>query len=104
MSNGNAYLGDFAQGSAFFSKIDHNSTPSPLSFLYGLFDSKNEVWTAGADVRSKHIRSVTLIVDTKCQFDIGIRHLCRITEAINSQPSNRGKEQLDVTTSDEFGV
>lgn len=104
MSNGNTYLGDFAQGSAFFSKVDHNSTPSPLSFLYCLFNSENEVWTAGADVGSEHIGSVTLIVDTKCQFNIRVRHLRGVTKAIDSQPSDWGKEQLDVTTSDEFWV
>lgn len=104
MLNSNTYLSDFAQGSAFFSKVDNNSASSPLSLLYCLFNSENEVRATGADVRSEHVGSIAFIMDTKSQFDIGIGHLRRVTKAINGQPSDWGKEQFYVTTSNKFRV
>jgi len=55
-----AYLGYLTQSPTLLSEINDHATSAILCLLYSLFDTKNQVGAACANVRSKDIASITL--------------------------------------------
>lgn len=52
-------LCDLTEGATFFAEVDDDADATGLRGLDALFDGVYEVGLACADVRSKHVRSVT---------------------------------------------
>lgn len=97
-----AYLCHFSKGTTFFPEIYNYAAAAPLSFLHSLFDAKDQVWSACADIGTEHITSIALfpinypfrimhqgdtyfIMNSQRQFYGFIGHLRRITKTVNSQ-------------------
>jgi len=59
------YLCNFTKSAAFFSEVNDHPTSTFLCLFDSFFDTKYEIRTARADVRSEYITSVTLIMDSK---------------------------------------
>lgn len=55
------HLGNLAQCSTLLSKVDDNTTTSILRLFDRFLDTKDEVGSAGADIGSKHITTITLL-------------------------------------------
>ena len=92
------------EGATFFSEVDDDTAAAFLGLLDSLFDTKNQVWSASADVRTEDIASITLVVNSERQSYVRISHLCRITENVYSQSADGWEEELDVMAGDQLWV
>jgi hypothetical protein len=54
------YLGDLSQSSSLLSEVDDNTAATILCLFDGFFDTKDQVRTASADIRSEHVATVAL--------------------------------------------
>ena len=97
-------LGHFTQRTTFLAEVDDNATAASLRFLDRFLDTKSEVGSACADVGPEHVTSVALVVDAESELGVWIRHLCWVAEDVDGQTANRRQEELDVMTSNEFGI
>lgn len=97
-------LGYFTEGTAFFAEVDNNTTTALLRFLHCLFNTKGEVWTACANVRPENVTAVAFVVNTECQADIRVRHLCWVAEDVYGKTTNGREEELDVVARNQLGV
>lgn len=93
-------FGHFTKGTTFLSEVDDHPAATFLGFLDCLFDTKNEVRTTGADVRTEDIAAVAFVVDTEGEPDVGIGHFGRVAKNVNGQTANWREKKLDVMTSD----
>ena len=48
-----------------FSEVNDNAAATILSLFYGLFNSKDQIGTAGADVRSENIGTIAFIMSVE---------------------------------------
>lgn len=55
------YLCHLPKGAAFLPEVDHHTAATVLCFLDGLFDTKDQVWAARADIRPEHVAAVALL-------------------------------------------
>lgn len=101
--DGGSHLCNFTQCASFLAEIDNHSAAAVLRLLHGLLNSEQEIRTAGADIGSKDIRAVTLVVDTESQLAVRIRHLLRIAKSVDSETTNWREEDLDIRTGDKLG-
>lgn len=98
-----SHLCNFAQCASFLAEIDNHSATAILCLLHGLLNSEQEIRTAGADIGSKDIRAVTLVVYTEGQLAVRIRHLLRVAKGVDSKTTNWRKENFDIGTGDKLG-
>mmetsp|Transcript_49186 Transcript_49186/g.148038 ORF Transcript_49186/g.148038 Transcript_49186/m.148038 type:complete len:305 (+) Transcript_49186:829-1743(+) len=63
-----------------------------------------QIRAACANVRSKYIRPIALVVNTAGQLDVFIGDSVRITPDVNGESPDRGKENLNVRPGDELRV
>jgi len=54
------HLCDLAKGPAFLAEVDYNAAATVLRFLHGFLDTKDEIWSAGADIGAKDIAAIAL--------------------------------------------
>lgn len=54
------HLCDLTKGSAFLAEVDDNTTATILCFLHGFLNTKDEIWSAGADIGAKDIAAIAL--------------------------------------------
>jgi len=97
-------FGYLTESTTFFAEVDDNTTATLLGLLDGLFYTKDEIRSASADIRAKDVATVALIVNTESETRIGVGHLCRVTKDVDGQPTDWGKEELDVMSSNKLGV
>jgi hypothetical protein len=97
------YLGDLSQGSSFLSEVDDNTAATILCLFNGLLDTKDEVRSAGANIGSEYVATVALVVDSQRQSNRLVRHLCRVSETVHSETTDRWEEDFNVSTSNELG-
>lgn len=76
-------FGNFAQCSPLLTEVNNHTASAILRFFYRLLDTKDQVGTTRANVRTEDITSIALIVDTKGQSDIGIGDFGRVAEDID---------------------
>mmetsp|Transcript_30660 Transcript_30660/g.44988 ORF Transcript_30660/g.44988 Transcript_30660/m.44988 type:complete len:212 (+) Transcript_30660:456-1091(+) len=69
--------------SSFFTEVYNDAASSSLCSLDTLLNSMSQVRSASADITSKHIRTITLVVHTAGQLDIFIWDCLRISPNIN---------------------
>jgi hypothetical protein len=96
------YLGDLSQSSSFLSEVDDNTAATVLCFFDSFLDTEDQVRAAGADIRSEYIATVALVVNSQRQSNRLVRHLCRVSETVHGETTNRWEEDFDVSTSDEL--
>lgn len=75
-----------------------------MGFFDCFFDAEDQVRTAGADVGPKDVGAIAFVVDTEGKTAVWIGHFGWVTEYVDGQSANWGKEQLDVVACDEFRV
>jgi hypothetical protein len=96
-------LDNFTQASTFLSVIDKNSNSSTLRTLHSFPQSKNQIWSAAANVTAKDIRPDTLIMNPDDCLRPGITKLPWVAKSVNSATSNSRDEGSHVRV-EEFGV
>lgn len=57
---GVSYLGYFAQSPSLLAEVDDHAAAAILGLLDSLLDTENQVRSAGADIRTEDVASVTL--------------------------------------------
>jgi hypothetical protein len=62
----------FTQGPPFFTEVDDYTTTSFLCFFDGLFNTKDEIWTACTDVGAENVAAVAFIVHTESETNIRV--------------------------------
>lgn len=97
-------LGHLTESATFFAEVDDNTTTPLLSLLDGFFYTEDEIRSASADIRAEDVASVALVVNAEGETGVGVGHFCWVTEDVNSQPTDWGKEELDVMSSDKLRV
>lgn len=55
------YLCYLSQSAAFLPEINHDTATAVLRLFDGLLNTKDQVWTARANVRPEHIATVALM-------------------------------------------
>mmetsp|Transcript_13524 Transcript_13524/g.20597 ORF Transcript_13524/g.20597 Transcript_13524/m.20597 type:complete len:246 (+) Transcript_13524:149-886(+) len=78
--------------SSLFTEVYNDPASSSLCSLDTLLNSMSQVRSASADITSKHIRAVALIVNTAGQLDIFIWDGIRIPPNVYGQSTNRGQK------------
>src|SRR5690606_15173619 len=61
-------LSHLAQSPSFFSIVDDNTGPTALGRQDALLDSVSQVRPTGADIRTKHVRTVAFIMNSYRQL------------------------------------
>lgn len=97
-------LGDLAKGTTLFAEVNDNTGSTGLGLLDGLANAKNEVGSASANVRTKDVRSVALVVHTQSQPRVLVTDLGRVAENVSREPTDRGQKDFNVATRNELGV
>lgn len=65
-------FGNFTKGSAFLAKVYDDPATPLLRFFDGFFHTKDKIRTASADVRAKHVTTITFVMYTQCKTDIRV--------------------------------
>ena len=100
----NQELGDFAQCPAFFAVVHNGAGAAFLSSPNRFFDSVHQVGTASADVRTKDVRAIALVVYANGELFGGIRNRGNIAKQVDRSASNGRQENFQIRPSDQLGV
>lgn len=76
--------------------------------VLGLFDTFlhaiDKVGSASANVGTKDVRAIALVVDTNCHTGLGIRKQLVVSKDVTCQTTDGWQEDLEVRSGDELGV
>ena len=97
-------LDDFAQSSTLFLEVYYDSESSPLGTLDSFCNPEYEIRSTGADVTSEYVGSGTAVVHSTGDFGLGVVQLGRIAHDVHRQTTDRGKENFDIGSSEEFRI
>lgn len=84
--------------------VDNEADATVLGFLDTLLHAVDEVGSASADVGTKDVRAIALVVDTDCHTGLGIREQLVVSKDVACQPTNGWQEDLEVGSGDELRV
>mmetsp|Transcript_111 Transcript_111/g.135 ORF Transcript_111/g.135 Transcript_111/m.135 type:complete len:276 (-) Transcript_111:476-1303(-) len=100
----NEVLCHLSKTAPLFPEVNHDTTSSTLCSLDAFFNRVGEVGTTCANIRSEHITSITLIMNTTGQLDILVGNGIRISPNVDSKSPNGRQEDFDVGASDELWI
>lgn len=97
-------LGHLSQSPTLLPEVHNHSDSTPLSASSGLLDPVDEVRSAGADVGSKHVGTVALVVHSDGRLLSRVREEGRVSKDVDGHAANGREEQLQVSSGEKFGV
>mmetsp|Transcript_44547 Transcript_44547/g.172724 ORF Transcript_44547/g.172724 Transcript_44547/m.172724 type:complete len:230 (+) Transcript_44547:3230-3919(+) len=76
----NPELCNLSEGSSFLPEVRDDTTAPFLGSFNCSLDGVDKVWTTGADIRSKHVRPVALVVRPSCYFALRIHNRLEVSK------------------------
>lgn len=84
--------------------VNDHSHAAPLRTPDRLLDTVNQVRPARADVGTKDVGAVTLVVDAEGELLGRVAHEVGVTEDVDGETTDGREEDLEVVASEELGV
>src|ERR1700733_12736124 len=97
-------LGHFSERPPFLAVIDNESGATALRPADALLDAMREIRTTGANVRTKDIRPVALVVNPTGQRARRVMNRCRVAKNIERHAADGGQKHVDVVTRHQLGI
>ena len=95
-------LRDLAERAAFLAVVDDDAEPAGLACARAFLDAVNQIGTAGADIRTKHVGAVAFVMHAAGYPGGMIRQFADVAEQIGRRAADRRQKDLQIRPGHQF--